>query len=179
MTKETNEAHTSEIVEITVWVEKTQFKIYGVYSPPKNNNLNLDILNTMNDTVIVGDINAASTTWGYSYQNHPGKINEEYLNSKSLTLLYYPGESKTLIHYSESTTNPDLVIADNFKWIMIGDPGSGYCMTKTSLKLKTSNPTPSKQIMWNFKKANWPEFSMKIDDQLGDTDDTEENQQKK
>jgi hypothetical protein len=25
--------------------------------------------------------------------------------------------------------------------------------------------------MWNFKKANWPEFSTKVDDQLGDTDD--------
>jgi metal-sulfur cluster biosynthetic enzyme len=30
MTKEMNEAHTSEIGEVTVWVEKTQFKIYGV-----------------------------------------------------------------------------------------------------------------------------------------------------
>jgi hypothetical protein len=125
----------------------------------------------MNDTVIVGDINAAFITCGHGYQNHPGKTNEEYLNSKSLTLLYNPGESKTLIHYSGSTINPDLVIADNCKWIMIGDPGSGHRMTKTSLKLKTSNPTPSKQIIWNFKKANWPEFSMKIDDKLGDTDD--------
>ena len=27
--------------------------------------------------------------------------------------------------------------------------------------------------MRNFKKANWPEFSMKVDDQLGDTDDND------
>jgi hypothetical protein len=27
--------------------------------------------------------------------------------------------------------------------------------------------------MWNFKKANWPEFSTKLDDQLGDTDDND------
>jgi len=173
MTKEMIEAHTSEIVEVTVWVEKTQFKIYGVYSPPNNKNLNLDILNTMNDTIIVGDINTASITWGYGYQNHPGKTNEEYLNSNSLTLLYDPGESKTLIHYSGSTTNPDLLIDDNCKWIIIGDPGSGHRMTKTSLKLKTSNPTPSKQVMWNFKKANWSEFSMKVDNQLGDTYDND------
>jgi hypothetical protein len=127
-----------------VCVEKTQFKIHGVYSPPNNKNLNLDILNTTNDTIIVGDINAASITWGYSYQNHPEKTIEEYLNSNSLTLLYDPGESKTLIHYSGSTTIPDLVTVDNFKWIIVGYPGSGHRMTKTSLKLKTSNPTPSK-----------------------------------
>jgi len=143
MTKEMNEADTSEIVEVTGWAEKTQFKIYGVNSPP-NKNLNLDILKTMNDTIIVGDINEASITWGYNYQNHPGKTIEDYLNSNSLTLLYGPHESKTLIHYSGSTTNPDLVIADNCKWIIIGDPGSGHRMTKTPLKLKTSNPTPSK-----------------------------------
>jgi len=147
MIKEMNEASTSEIAEVTVWAEKTQFKIYGAYSPPNNKNLNLDILNTMNDTIIVGDINAASITWEYSYQNHPGKTIEEYLNSNSLTLLYDPGESKTFIHYSGNTTNPDLVIADNCKWIIIGVPGSGHRMTKTSLKLKTSNPTPSKCIM--------------------------------
>jgi hypothetical protein len=67
----------------------------------------------MNDTIIVGNINAASITWGYSYQNHPGKTTEEYLNSNSLIPLYNPGESKTLIHCSGSTTNPDQVIADN------------------------------------------------------------------
>jgi len=148
MTKEMNEADTSEIIEVTGWAEETQFKIYGVYSPPKNKNLNLDILKTMNNTIIVGDINAASITWGYNYQNHPGKTIEKHLNSNSLTLLYDPGESKTLIHYSGSTINPDLVTADNCKWIIIGDPGSGQRMTKTSLKLKTSNPTPSKQVMW-------------------------------
>jgi hypothetical protein len=98
----------------------------------------------MNDTILVEDISAASITWEYSYQNHPGKTTEEHLNSNSLTLLYNPGESKTVIHDSGSTTNPDLVIADNCKWIIIGDPGSGHPMTKTSLRLKTSNPIPSK-----------------------------------
>jgi len=44
-------------------------------------------------------------------------------------------------------------------------------MTKTSLKLQTSNPTPSKRVMWNFKKAIWPEFSKKVDDLVGDGDD--------
>jgi hypothetical protein len=64
-------------------VEKIQFKIYGVYSPPNNKNLNLDILNIMNNTIIVGDFNAASTTWGYSCQN-PGNTVEEYLTATAV-----------------------------------------------------------------------------------------------
>jgi hypothetical protein len=41
-------------------------------------------------------------------------------------------------------------------------------MTKTSLKFKTSNPPLSKRVMWNFKKAKWPEFSKKVDDLVRD-----------
>jgi hypothetical protein len=39
MTNEMNEADTSEIVEGAVWVQKPQFKIHGVHSPPNNKNL--------------------------------------------------------------------------------------------------------------------------------------------
>jgi hypothetical protein len=129
-------------------VEKIQFKIYGVYSPPNNKNLNLDFLNIMNNTIIVGDFNAASTTWGYCYQNHLGNTVEEYLNSNCHTLLYDPGESETFIHL-RNTTNFDLVIvsansADCCKQIIIGDAGCGHCMTKTFLTLQTSIPAPSK-----------------------------------
>ena len=163
----------SEIVKVTVWVVKTQFKIYGVYSPP-NNNLNHDILNITNNMITVGDFNAKSKTWGYSYQTHLRKTVKKYLHNSSLTLLYDPGVSKTFIHYSGSTTNPYLVmvstnIADQCKRIITGDPGSGHCMTQTSLKLKTPYPTPSKQVMWNFRKANWSDFSKQVDDLRGDT----------
>jgi hypothetical protein len=39
--------------------------------------------------------------------------------------------------------------------------------------LKTSNPTPSKQVAWNFKKANWPEFSKEADNLVGDKNDND------
>jgi hypothetical protein len=71
-----NDADMSEIVEVTVLVEKTQLKIYGVYCPPSNKNLNLGALKIMNNTIILGVCSAASTTWGYSYQNHLGKTVE-------------------------------------------------------------------------------------------------------
>jgi hypothetical protein len=46
-----NEADTSEIIEV-VWVEKTQFKMYGIYSPPNNKKLYLDILDITNNMII-------------------------------------------------------------------------------------------------------------------------------
>jgi hypothetical protein len=76
ITKEINEADMSETVEVTVWVEKPQLKIYGVYCPPNNKNLNLGTLHIRNDMIILGVCSAASTTWGNSYQNHLGKTVE-------------------------------------------------------------------------------------------------------
>jgi hypothetical protein len=64
---------TAEIVEINVWKHNHHTRIYGRYSPPNNKGLNLDILDLTNNTVIVGDFNAASPNCGYTYNNTPGK----------------------------------------------------------------------------------------------------------
>ena len=64
ITKEMNKADRSEIIEVPVWEEKTQLKIYGLYSPPKNKYFKHNILNSMNSTIIMGDFNAASKIWG-------------------------------------------------------------------------------------------------------------------
>jgi len=38
---------------------------------------------------------------------------EEFLNSQKLKLLYNPEDKKTLLHYSGSTTNPDLTMVSS------------------------------------------------------------------
>lgn len=43
-----NSNDTSEITKITVWKNYKKFKVYGIYSPPNNNNLNLDIIENDN-----------------------------------------------------------------------------------------------------------------------------------
>ena len=171
--KEMQETDTSEIIEITVWTDKNKIKIYGIYSPPNNKNLNLDILNITNNTIIVGDLNAASPAWGYNYKNRVGKLVEDYINSNSLKVLYDPEQPKSFIHHSGSTTNPDIVIVsthivDQCKKKLIGDPGCGHRMIKTSLKLERGKPNIGNQIRWNLKKANWHAFKQKVEELLED-----------
>jgi hypothetical protein len=56
---------TAEIVKINVWKHNHHTRIYGIYSPPNNKCLNLDILDlTNNNTVIVGDVNPVTPNWG-------------------------------------------------------------------------------------------------------------------
>jgi hypothetical protein len=105
-----NDHDTAEIVKISIWKEDKKFTIYGIYSPTGNKNLHLDTLIITSATVVIGDFNAASPSWGYNYYNHAGRIVEEFLNSQKVQLLCNPADKKTFLHYSNSTTNPDLQI---------------------------------------------------------------------
>jgi len=95
--KEMNVHDTAEIVKITIWKENKKFTIYGIYSPPGNKNLRLDTLDITSATVVIGDFNAASPNWGYTYYNQAGRIVEEYLNSQKLQLLYNPEDKKNIL----------------------------------------------------------------------------------
>ncbi|GFT93884.1 hypothetical protein NPIL_162171 [Nephila pilipes] len=64
----------AEIVAITLWKKNVQFRIHGIYSPPKNKNLNLDTLLLSRNAIIMGDFNATSPNWGSVYYNRVGDI---------------------------------------------------------------------------------------------------------
>jgi hypothetical protein len=59
-----NDHNTAEIVKISIWKENKKFTIYGIYSPPGNKNLYLDTLDITSATVVIGEFNAASPSWG-------------------------------------------------------------------------------------------------------------------
>ena len=126
-----NDHDTAEIVKILIWKENKNFTIYGIYSPPGNINLCLDTLDIISATVVTGDFTAASPSWGYNYHNHAGRTIEEFLNSQKLELLYIPEDKKTFLHYSGSTTNPNLAmvssdIYENSQKAVLEDLGSGH-----------------------------------------------------
>jgi hypothetical protein len=58
----------------------------------------------------VGDFNAASPNWDYTYKNAPGKAAEEFLGANTVELLYNPKDPPTYLHYNGHATNPDLSI---------------------------------------------------------------------
>jgi hypothetical protein len=99
--------------------------------PPRNKNINLEKIKIQQNTIIIGDFNAASPKWGYNYYNEAGKIVEEYLNSNNVELVYKRTDTPTFLHYSGSTTNPDLALVsadlkDSTDKEVIEDPRSGH-----------------------------------------------------
>jgi len=158
-----NDYVTAEITKITIWKEKKKFTIYGTYSPPGNKNLCLDTLDITSATVVNGDFNAASPGWGYNYYNHTGRTVEEFLNSQKLELLYNPEDKKAILHYSGSTTNPNLAmvssdIYENSRKAVLEDLGSSHRAVLTSNLLKVPTNKPNTRVTWNSRKANWIKF---------------------
>jgi len=161
--KEMNDYDTAEIVKVLIWKENKKFTIYGIYSPPGNKNLCLDTRDITSATVVIGDFNAASPSWGYNYYNHAGRTIEEFLNSQKLELLYNPEDQKTFLHYSRSTTNPSLAmvssdIYENSQKAVLEDLGSGQRAVLVTILLKVPTNKPNTHVTWNFRKANWIKF---------------------
>ena len=146
--KEMNDQDTAEIVKIQIWKENKRFTIYGICSPPGNKNLCLDILDITSTTIVIGDFNAASPSWGYNYYNHAGRTVEEFLNSQKIELLYNPEDKKTFLHYSGSTTNPDLAmvssdIYENSQKAVLEDLGSSHRAVLITISLKSPTNKPN------------------------------------
>ena len=147
--KEMNDHDTAEIVKILIWKENKKFTIYGTNSPPGNKNLLLDTLKITSSTVVIGDFNTTSPSWGYKDYNHARRTVEEFLNSQKLELLYNPEDKKkkTFLHYSGSTTNPDLAmvssdIYENSQKTVLEGLGSSHraLLITISLQVLTNKP---------------------------------------
>ncbi|KAG8196234.1 hypothetical protein JTE90_023793 [Oedothorax gibbosus] len=169
--KEMNTVDKAEIIKVKILINKIKFLIYGIYSPPNNKNLNLDILPVSNNTILVGDFNAASPSWGYETYNQVGKLVEDFSDSNALIVLYNKDDPKSFIHYSGSSTNPDLTIVaaniqDNCKKKVIGDPGSGHRIVKTTYESFQSKKYEATRTSWNFKKANWKTFNSSLEESI-------------
>ncbi|GIX97895.1 uncharacterized protein CEXT_389351 [Caerostris extrusa] len=70
---------------------------------------NLSSLSIDNKTIVIGDMNAHSTRWGYGDMNAAGKEIEDLLNSSLLDLIYDTSDPPTYIHYNGSGSTPDLL----------------------------------------------------------------------
>jgi len=163
-----NDHDTAEIVKILIWKENKKFTIYGIYSPPNNKNLCLDTLGITSATVVIGDLNAAFPSWGYNYYNHAGRTLGEFLNSQKLELLYNPQDKKTFLHYSGSTTNPDLAmvssdIYENSQKAVLEGLGSSHQAVLITILLKVPTNKPNTCVTWNFRKANWIKFQDQVE----------------
>ncbi|KAI5754580.1 hypothetical protein M8J77_009716 [Diaphorina citri] len=167
-----NEMNTTDKIEISqvdIWKNKEHYKLFCCYNPP-NNSPNLSTIQIQPKTVIIGDFNAHSTTWGYRDQNEPGKVMEDFINTNTVELIFNKTDPPTFLYHSGSCTNPDLLIvssdiADNTSRQVLEDPGSGHraVMASITSKSKRDNLFETKRKSWNFKKAKWSEFTKYLD----------------
>jgi Endonuclease/Exonuclease/phosphatase family. len=119
-----------EISNVDVWKNNEHHKIYCCYNPPTNVP-NLSPIQIQTKTVIIGDFNAHSPTWGYNDLNGPGKEIEDFINTNNVELIFKKTDPPTFIYHSGSCSNPDLLlvssdIADQTHRQVLEDPGSGH-----------------------------------------------------
>jgi hypothetical protein len=119
---------------------------------------------TNNDTVIVGDFNAASSNWGYT----PGKIVEEFLLADTVVLLYNPKDPPAYLYYNGHATDPDLsIVSMNFAnlstRIVAEDMGSDH---RADITRTRTNVRAQSRTTWNFKRANWGKYKIETEENI-------------
>ncbi|GFS75816.1 hypothetical protein NPIL_344821 [Nephila pilipes] len=93
-----------------------------------------------------------------------GQTVEASNDSNAMFLMYDFEDPDTFIHYSGSSTYPDLTmittnVVDQCIKTVIGDPGSGHRITKLIVELKAKLKRDIRKIKRNFKKAKWRNFT--------------------
>lgn len=123
--------------------------------------------------VYVGDFNSHHSEWGYSSDDINGELVVNWASNNELQLIHDAKDRKTFhskVHGTES--NPDLcfVSADSegfplsiTRKVLPAFPRSQHrpiiLEVGLSIPIVTSVPRPR----WNFRKANWTQFSTQLD----------------
>ena len=165
----TNDAN--DIHHIKIWHNGQKYTLYNVYSPPTTTfDAQLQEIN-FKRTILAGDTNGHSPTWGYEDRNPSGRYVEELTNTTNLVLLQDKNSKETLFHRpSGKTFRPDhtLISADIRSQCQIEvmeDLGSDHLPILITLGVKNEENT-RRDPRWNYCKADWQEYRNKTDDSL-------------
>ena len=166
------------IQKSTIWLSNRKYVIYNVYNHPATN---LIIPPTLNEnkyqnTIIVGDFNGHSPSWGYENYNCTGKNIEELANTSNLFIVQDSNSPPTLLHRAHKTlSRPDLTLlsSDLLESYqsqvtdMIGNSDHRPIFTKIFLPGKAKF---KQRTRWNFKKAHWNLYKETSDKLLTEID---------
>ena len=159
-----------------IWHTGCKFTIYNIYNPPQNPlNLIPHFGNTQySKTIIAGDFNGQSPSWGYRNTNATGKFVETFCNTTNFIRMQDSGTPPTHFHRVHKTLNrPDLTLfsADLLPKIKTevkdGIGTSDHFPTVVNLETPKKK-TVKKWTRWNFKKAQWGSYKEISDRLLGD-----------
>ena len=157
-------------------VETKGLNIVAVYKPPPTpfqwpQNVRQRLKKA---TVVLGDFNSHNTMWGYAENNEDGEAVELWATNEDLSLLYNNKDPHTFHHRAwKKGYNPDLAFTSarhfpNFrrtvgKAIPKSDHRPVIINVKPVIQPLESNNIPR----FNFRKANWKDFTSELDNEIG------------
>ena len=171
------------IQKSVIWHSERRYTILNVYNPPRND---LHVQNSLTEsiylnTIIAGDFNSHSPTWGYKDLDKNGKVVEDLLDSSNLFLVQNAQSRPTLLHKAFGTLHrPDLTILSsdlqNKNQIKVSDDigKSDHRPIIITISTPCKRKFPQR-TQWNFKKAPWELFKATSDKLLIDIDLTSGN----
>ena len=168
------ETHTDlDIQKIVTWdrSRKKQLTIFNTYWPPTSRN-SLPFQDSLyTKTIIAGDLNAHSPTWGYSNLDGKGKQVEALCNGSNLVLMQNAQSEATLLHRRTGTTSrPDLTmisadLVESCQVKVMEDIGSDHKPILITIN-HPSKRKPKRKTLWNFRKAKWTQYKSLTDESL-------------
>ena len=158
----------NDIQLVKVWRNGMRFSLYNIYSPP-DETCDVRLQNSiLKKTILAGDTNAHSPSWGYDDTNESGKYIEELNNSTNLILLQDNDSKPTLFHRpSGASKKPDHTlisadIRDQCHWEILEDLGSDHLPILISIKIEKEKHPSNRSTRWNYPKADWDKCRTRI-----------------
>ncbi|NEO82313.1 reverse transcriptase domain-containing protein [Moorena sp. SIO4G3] len=155
-------------------VETQHLCVVSVYKPPPTPFMWPQALDlTDKPHLVVGDFNSHNTLWGYSQTDNDGDAVEIWALSSDLTLLHDAKDEPSFQSARwQRGYNPDLVFASS-KIAKNIEKSTSRPIPKSQhrpiiIEIKpVLRPAESKPInRFNYRKANWNQFSLDIEDEI-------------
>lgn len=164
--------HKINDIEI-ITVKLNNLTIMSIYKPPSSNWPTPPLPPLTAPCIYIGDFNSHHTTWGYSNNDENGEKLATWCDSQDLYLSWDAKETKTF-HSArwQSDTNPDLVFVstderklplDHTRKVLQKFPRSQHRPTLITIGLEIPIIRSVHKPRWNFKKANWDNYSSEVD----------------
>ncbi|GFW91902.1 RNA-directed DNA polymerase from mobile element jockey [Trichonephila clavipes] len=162
--------NSTEVLAITVLLPQQEVTIINAYHPD-NSDINLDLLNTLLDTksdskILLGDLNAKSSSWGSRTLDLKGSQIEDVLCDNDLSILN--DKRSTYLSKTNGTTSAFDITAINHQtasqatWKILKSAFSDHFPKITSINQRVDGTNESKRS-WNFRKANWGKFTSELE----------------
>ena len=174
-THRSNSNAETETIIVSVILPDKVLTVLNIYSP--SNRISLPTLEPDQDNFLaLGDFNSHSPSWGYRNLDAKGEEVEQWMTENQLVLINKPDDTDS--YYSRTwrtTSTPDLAIAtDDLHKISQREVckqlgGSDHKPILISLE-KCGSRQGKLPPSWNYKKADWHQFSLLSDEYTSKVD---------